>query len=508
MTIHRAVLHLGPVKTGTTALAKYLSEGARKQLLPEHLIYPQGELWFGDDRRITKHWHLRRLIAAAPEGPAGIRVSEPLEAELAKVRAESERRIGERITSIFIAEGAGHLLPPREVVATLQRHFDAVDVIVNVRRQDTAIPSWISQQVKSWNEAETRTDLGVYFRTGEMYEGIFDYNLKLDQLTPNESETHTFTLVPYLEASESDAYVLDCFLRAIGEAALPQLYPLGGRMVNQSLSLPVLEMMGELKRRSRVPGLTPRQITKIKDQHFDLRLRFEFPGTAEQRQPSDTFTPWTISPSERHEIREFYRESNAAFFSRVDRTSFPEQWALLESTLLGAPEPEKEHVGLLLIDVTGIDDLEFPAKKSALSLAEQAGYTSLSECAYVRWDADGQWRLYNKQAKLELRPQTGVIGWLRRANRSAYFGLKKASGPLRRSIPEPWIRRIRQVYETTMSETRVVRRSENAETWTPSEHHVLMLVDEPISAAHTTARAQAQTAFPHLSFRNSSYTRA
>ena len=46
MTITRALVHLGPVKTGTTALSRYFTLTNKFGLTPKSIIYPAGDLWF------------------------------------------------------------------------------------------------------------------------------------------------------------------------------------------------------------------------------------------------------------------------------------------------------------------------------------------------------------------------------------------------------------------------------------------------------------------------------
>ena len=51
----RVVVHLGPEKTGTTALAKYLTQLSAHGQLPKELYFPSGDQWFGRSDRIQKH---------------------------------------------------------------------------------------------------------------------------------------------------------------------------------------------------------------------------------------------------------------------------------------------------------------------------------------------------------------------------------------------------------------------------------------------------------------------
>lgn len=500
------MLHVGPVKTGTTALAKYFSVGVRQNLLPEHIIYPTDELWFSVNRRIAKHGHVHKLLLDATQQRNGMPFSPELDAEFAKVRAESERRSGERITSIFVCEGAGHRIPLASILATMNPHFDQIDVIANVRRQDAAVPSWISQQVKDWDTDFTSVEIQDYIATGRVFEEIFDYQLAQERFAPKPGERHSFTQVPYLEATEGQSYVLDVFLKAIDEPLLPQLYADGAGLVNRSLSKPVLEQMGALKLASRASDISDRQIHDLQDQFYDLFRRFEFVGAAERREPTDAFNPWVISPRERLAIREHYRQSNTAFFAQLDRTNFPEQWQELESLLLSQPSNEFQHITRLMVDVTGVNELDFPSKKSALSVAELAGYNSLEECHYLRWtDTDG-WQRYCKTSTLELRSQTGLIGSLRRVNRQIFFAVKERFKPLRKSLPTQWILRIRGIYETSMSETKVVpsdAASPDWTTWAPETGDALMIASDNQSPQLELERAQLE--LPHLTFRKMRY---
>jgi hypothetical protein len=62
MATTRVVVHVGPVKTGTTALGVYFSAAHAGRLLPPDVIHPVGDLWFPASGEITKHLQLAEFL--------------------------------------------------------------------------------------------------------------------------------------------------------------------------------------------------------------------------------------------------------------------------------------------------------------------------------------------------------------------------------------------------------------------------------------------------------------
>ena len=54
MTVTRALVHLGPVKTGTTALSRYFTLTNRFGTTPKSIVFPTGDLWFGENGNIVR----------------------------------------------------------------------------------------------------------------------------------------------------------------------------------------------------------------------------------------------------------------------------------------------------------------------------------------------------------------------------------------------------------------------------------------------------------------------
>jgi len=58
MATTRVVVHVGPMKTGTTAIGAYFSAAHSAGVLPSDVVYPAGDLWFPASGSITKHGQL------------------------------------------------------------------------------------------------------------------------------------------------------------------------------------------------------------------------------------------------------------------------------------------------------------------------------------------------------------------------------------------------------------------------------------------------------------------
>ena len=63
MSKPKVVIHIGPMKTGTTALGYYFSTATVQGALPNNVLYPTDDLWFPPAGNITKHSALFDFIA-------------------------------------------------------------------------------------------------------------------------------------------------------------------------------------------------------------------------------------------------------------------------------------------------------------------------------------------------------------------------------------------------------------------------------------------------------------
>ena len=122
VTTTRAVIHLGPVKTGTTALSQYLTALVRAGEMPPHIVYPVDDLWFGESGDIVRQ--RRRLeILMEPHVhdfsnlPDAMQPDSEMNTTLSEIARVARKSTAPLVTAVFIAETGLPRFNPRVVDA-------------------------------------------------------------------------------------------------------------------------------------------------------------------------------------------------------------------------------------------------------------------------------------------------------------------------------------------------------------------------------------------------------
>jgi hypothetical protein len=250
MATTRVIVHVGPMKTGTSAIGAYFSAAHQAGILPSDVIYPSGDLWFPVFGSITKHHQLvdylfpegrntpgRKTPTQTPDNVAG---------KVRDVAVHLASRRGSSGTAVFISEALIGRADLERLVELLKATFDKVIFVLAVRSPAEAAQSRLVHRIKSWLSDQADFDLYgmLKLRNGSI---SYDYRRMLSQL--RELPIDDFVLIPYFE-DESDGYaVVDRFMKVVTGKSAPRLEgDFGSRRIHPSLPLSSLKRLVALKK--------------------------------------------------------------------------------------------------------------------------------------------------------------------------------------------------------------------------------------------------------------------
>ncbi len=508
MTIHSVVINMGPHKTGSTAIAQYLSEATQEGSLDPSLLYPTGTQWFNSTRKIVKHHELEAVLFPA-EGDGEERVSRStLETTFAELREAAQRRGVEKMTTILISESLNDRGDPQTLEEFLSQYFDEITLIVFCRKQDSAVSSMISQGVKNWQKAAKSTRVDDYLTDGLYFPEDFDYLRSLTKWSDASART-TVKFIPYLEGEEGTLAILERFFDAASLGAVPSTASVRPNRANRALSRECLDVLCEIKARRDLLEPGDPTLSRLKSQFWDVLRRFEFMAVAEGRGSSSFDNPWVLESAERAKILAAYQQSNTAFLGTIDRTAFAAEWNTWEGSVqplsLAAQNDEQQGPTKLYLDVTGLPETTYLSMRSALSIAETHGLSTLTQCHYVIFDArTEQYRIIAKEKSLVFRREHGVRGKARIALRRLFNTSRKRLWRLRFVLPQAGLQALRSVYENTLSEAKVTTTHKNSASWPvwlPAASDAVGFLGNPASEKHQTAQNAARASTTEVFFR-------
>jgi hypothetical protein len=330
----RVLVHLGPMKTGTSAFAAHLSRRATAGTLPPHIIYPTGSLWFPARGGIVKHHDLVE-IAPALANVAGERrrttdVTPTMLTERFAAIARQARERNEDTLVVFVCEIADQRATP-ELGRELGRHFDSVDFAIVARDQVSAVRSLLGQQIRMWNRTDVVSLESQDFVRNHFRRGSYDY-AGLWQKWATVKSNYRVHFVPYRNGSGTDDLSQDIF-SAAGFGEFPHSPDLlGGERIHSTFSTNRMRDLARIKRWANSLSAIPGALSLGK-WFFDLTLRRAHAQIARNR--GGRFTTWRLSPSEQDDIRATYRESNREFQRQLGKEAAEPRWVAWFDQTLG-----------------------------------------------------------------------------------------------------------------------------------------------------------------------------
>lgn len=333
----RVLVHLGPMKTGTSAFAAHLSRRVTAGTLPAHIIYPTGDLWFPARGGIVKHHDLVE-IASAPLNGSGDRrrqtdVTPAMLHDRFATIARRARERGKDTVVVFVCEIADQRATA-ELGTVLRKYFDAVDFAIVARDQVSAVRSLLGQQIRMWNRTDVLTLESEDFVRNHVRRGSYDY-ARLWKKWVTGSTDFRVHFVPYRNGVGKDDLSQDVFTAAgLGEFPhSPDL--LNGERIHSTFSTARMRDLALIKRWTQTARPIPGALSLGK-WLFDLTLRRAHSHIA--RNSGGGFRTWKLSNAEQEFIRAAYLQSNLEFEQNLGTAATEPRWRAWFDATLGRVE--------------------------------------------------------------------------------------------------------------------------------------------------------------------------
>jgi hypothetical protein len=324
--IIRAVVHLGPEKTGTTALAKYMTRLALENKLPSNLIFPIGNEWFGRTDRIQKHRvDLERIVGIFnKDSDVSIADDQYMRNLIQVARASSN----EMTSVVLIVETALANIKPQSLTEVLLRYFDRVDYVIAARNQENGIRSLIAQRVGDKNRREWSLDPIAYLDSSSISFSSMDYTLMGRRWAP-ENPKVSLSFIPYLESDKASFSFIGRFFRVLGIDETPRLKGIDGVRIHPTFSSEGMREISRIKKRLRTWGWIPWVREKYFTQFEKSSKIFHDSAFKGGIDPSgELYGVWELTKAQTEWIREYYDASNIEFLASLKRDGFEAEWEL------------------------------------------------------------------------------------------------------------------------------------------------------------------------------------
>jgi hypothetical protein len=334
MAVVRALVHLGPMKTGTSAFAAHLSRRATAGTLPQHIVYPTGDLWFPARGGIVKHHDLVEIAPARANVAGEDRrktdvTPDMLTDRLATIARQARERMEDTLV-VFVCEIADQRATP-ELGRELARYFDTVNFVIVARDQVSAIRSLLGQQIRMWNRTDVVSLESEDFVRSNFRRGSYDY-ARLWQKWSTPKSDYRVHFVPYRDGSGTDDLSQEIF-SAVGLGQFPHSPDLldGGR-IHSTFSANRMRDLARIKRwANRLSAIPAAQ--SFGKWLFDVTLRRAHAQVTRNR--GGRFATWKLLPSEQADIRAAYRESNEEFQRQLGKAAVEPRWKSWFDVTLG-----------------------------------------------------------------------------------------------------------------------------------------------------------------------------
>jgi hypothetical protein len=317
MTVTRALVHLGPVKTGTTALSRYFTLTNKFGTTPKSIIFPTGDLWFGENGNIVRQRYQLEGLMSKAHRPAGSDKNASLpgsevDIALAKVSEALRATKLKSATAVFVVETGLPRFDPRHLDAIMRRHFEVVDYLFIARRQDKLVSSIIAQHMKMWERKwATLSPRWEMFKIPRLRDfAALDYASQYRRWVDGVGADHVI-VVPYDEDDHGSFGTIDRIFEFANLGVAPRVEGIEGLRIHPTFSALGMKKLAWIKSVTRVawfwPPFRPRLTTAWKTRSFDYH------NQAIAGLPDDDgtpFEPWTLSMKDRRWVMRRFIKSN------------------------------------------------------------------------------------------------------------------------------------------------------------------------------------------------------
>ncbi len=317
----RAVVHIGPMKTGSTSLAHYMRQAQNEGDMPSGTLYPTNDLWF--DRGKTSEALASRVFNN--EGRV-ISFGEGVMEMLLKVRGHALMSIGESSTVFLIAETVLRKPTPDFFWTELSKVFEEVHCVIFARQQDFAISSRITQRMKTSpanNEEALRSSklsISEIVKDSPSFWEMNDYALQIRRWGARQPNHHLH-VIPYFETEQPSFQIVEDFFAIAGAEYTPSLNNAYKKILRSNVS-PTSDQLDQLRQKKLALAFLPPSSHLERDRLLDEMRELE---KNINKQNSST-QPWRLPDDERLAIINYYQKSNSLLKNLVDSLGSKERW--------------------------------------------------------------------------------------------------------------------------------------------------------------------------------------
>jgi len=316
-----AVVDIGPMKTGTTSLARYFLFAHRQEDLPKDTLFPTQDLWFDSSRHTVELAQLDPINVNSPEREVR---RDNVRRALDNVVTVARDRFGARATVVFVGETIGMHRDSDWAYEEFTSRFEEVTFVINARRQDAAISSIITQRLKSTQDLSWSLSLDDHLESAPRTIDFFDYSRMLSEWAP-PSDSAKLEIFPVFE-SDADPYrTIRNFLQIAGLGEPARIAQFEKARFNRSPDGARMQEISELKRKAAKVGADSKRGQKYLERVTALR---------EESASDPTAKPWRLPAADRLRVLETLSESNEALIQRgLTDARLADEWQLWSETL-------------------------------------------------------------------------------------------------------------------------------------------------------------------------------
>ena len=331
MTVTRALVHLGPIKTGTTALSRYLTLTNKRGTTPKSIIYPTGQLWFGEDGDIVRQRNQLERLMRREFRPSRHRNDASLpgsdvDVALGKVSGALRSTKLPTATAIFVVETGLPRFDPRHLDTVLRRHFEVVDYLFIARRQDKLVSSMIAQHMKMWEKRwvtlNPRWEMSKIPRLRDF--AALDYVAQYHRWADIVGPEHVI-VVPYDEDDQGSFGTIDRIFQFADLGVAPRVDGIEGLRIHPTFSSFGMKNLAWVKSIARFAWIWPPFRPRLTAAWTPRWIKYH--TQAIDGLPEDDgspFTPWAMSTSDRQWVMRRFLSSNRKL--RSMQSSHRESW--------------------------------------------------------------------------------------------------------------------------------------------------------------------------------------
>lgn len=326
-----AVLHIGPMKTGTTSIAQYFFRASKAGVLPQGVYYPHGEFWFNNFRHVLELENL----AFDEQGKCTGWANPETEPALERVAEETRKACGDSGQAVFIAETLLSREPTTAYIEGMRKHFDSVHCLINVRRQDAAASSIVAHRLRAGRAPIDRT-LESNLRDEPGLLDKFDY-LSLVTHWQKDNPGVRFSLLPVLEHDADQYRLVKAVYRACGWGDPMPVKDFEGKQFNPSPSPELIDELLKKRRSERRWSWVPQLNKKLEENVQLLKKQATRPKTMTAEQHARD--AWRLTDDERRYVLHTFADSNQQLLAEYGNDPiFKDDWTEWNDHLQGIIE--------------------------------------------------------------------------------------------------------------------------------------------------------------------------